>query len=78
MAILDEPNEMGTTETRTRLLLRTVRESLSLKLAVLGVAFVLLGMYLRTGVYAALFPIWGGGLVLIGVVSYVAIWRTRR
>jgi hypothetical protein len=55
-----------------------VRRSLSLKLAIAGLCFVLSGYYLQTGVYAALLPIWGAGLLLVGTVSYALVRRTRR
>ncbi|QLH76059.1 hypothetical protein HZS55_01505 [Halosimplex rubrum] len=56
----------------------TIRRSLSLKLAIAGLCFVLSGFLLQTGVYAALLPIWGIGLLSVGTVSYALIRRTRR
>lgn len=55
-----------------------VLRSLSLKLAITGLCFVLAGFQLRTGVYAALLPIWGTGLLSVGTVSYALVWRTRQ
>ncbi|QLH80470.1 hypothetical protein [Halosimplex pelagicum] len=55
-----------------------IRRSLSLKLALVGLGFVSLGYLLQTGVYAALLPIWGAGLLLVGTVSYALVWRTRQ
>lgn len=78
MATLDDPSSAALARDRVQAALLVLRNSLSIQIALLGVVFVVTGYVIQTGVMAALFPIWGGGLILIGVLSYVAIWRTRR
>ncbi|WP_135365048.1 hypothetical protein [Halosimplex halophilum] len=77
MAVPDANSSNRAVEATTAVV-GAVRRSLSLKLAIAGLCFVLSGFHLQTGVYAALLPIWGVGLLLVGTVGYALIWRTRR
>lgn len=65
--------------------LESIRESALLKLALLGVGFLLFAVFLQVvvvnpdnpglvGVWTALFPVWGTGLILVGVGGYLFIW----
>ncbi|QLG28833.1 hypothetical protein HUG10_15355 [Halorarum halophilum] len=58
--------------------LGTLRNSATLSLATLGLVLVVIGLLINTGVWAAIFVIWGTALVLFGVTTYSLIqWRRR-
>lgn len=52
--------------------------SLSLKLVLAGVVFVVFGSLVGNNVWAGLFPLWGFGLIILGSSLYTAIWYSRR
>jgi hypothetical protein len=52
--------------------------SLSLKLVLAGVGFVVFGALIGSNVWAGLFPLWGFGLIILGSSLYTAIWYSRR
>lgn len=56
---------------------RSVRRSLPRQFAVAGVGLVLAGYLLGKGVWAALLPIWGAGLLVLAACSYAVVLRIR-
>lgn len=61
--------------------LEAIRMSLLLKLVVIGISMIITAYLLggdTIGVWAALLPIWGGALMLIGGGLYAALWWTRQ
>lgn len=61
--------------------LETVRTSFLLQLAVVGLGMIVAAYLLGgdvIGVWAALLPIWGGSLVVIGGGLYAILWWIRR
>ncbi|SDR04464.1 hypothetical protein [Natronobacterium texcoconense] len=64
--------ETRTAETGTSIG-ETVLDSLSLKLAVTGLAMTAVGFVVHDGVIPAFMVIWGLALLVIGSVSYAAI-----
>lgn len=61
-----------------RAIANTVRQSALLLLALAGVIVIVFGYILQTGPWAAIFAIWGAGLVIVGVAGYTVIWLDRR
>lgn len=59
-------------------LVTLAKESFSVKLILTGILFILTGYVIQTGMWAALLPIWGGGLVLVGTGAITLIWLLRR
>ncbi|MDJ1433633.1 hypothetical protein [Halostagnicola sp. A-GB9-2] len=57
---------------------RTVLNSVTLTLAMVGVLLILIGFIMQTGVLAGLLPIWGAGLAFVGFTAYGLIWRSRK
>jgi len=57
--------------------LGAVREYLTLKLVVVGIVFVVAGALSGNSIWAGLLPLWGGGMILLGSVLFVAVWRIR-
>lgn len=58
--------------------LERFKNSFSLKLAAAGVALIVIGYILQTGVMAAVLAVWGGALVVFGVAMYAFIqWSLR-
>ncbi|MCU4742566.1 hypothetical protein OB955_21580 [Halobacteria archaeon AArc-m2/3/4] len=49
------------------------KNSFSLKLAAAGLALIVIGFILQTGVMAAVLAVWGGALVVIGIGMYAFI-----
>jgi len=56
----------------------TVRNSVLLTLALAGVVMFLAGAILQYGVLAAMFAIWGAGLILVGATGYTLLWYSRQ
>lgn len=50
----------------------------SLRIVCYGVALVLAGYALQTGVWAGMLPIWGAALILVGLSAYSLTWYTYR
>lgn len=61
----------------SRTVLETIANSLSVQLVLLGIAFVVAGYLKQFGPLAAMFAVWGAAFVLLGVASYLAVWKTR-
>ncbi|QLC34733.1 hypothetical protein EFA46_010715 (plasmid) [Halarchaeum sp. CBA1220] len=61
-----------------RSVLRTVRHSVLLLLAVVGLVEILLGYAINTGPWAAIVAVWGAGLVVVGVVGHTFVWWKRQ
>lgn len=57
--------------------LRIVANYFSLQLALAGAALVVAGFLLGTGVVAGMLPIWGAGLLLVGLTAFTITWTTR-
>lgn len=53
-------------------------DSIALKIATMGVVFIVLGFLSHPTIWSGLLPIWGVGLVLAGLGGYVAGWYIRR
>ncbi|MFC4987808.1 hypothetical protein [Saliphagus infecundisoli] len=58
--------------------LETVRNSFALKMALAGVAFILVGYVINTGVVPAILAIWGAALVVIGIGAFLFVRLSRR
>lgn len=56
---------------------RTVRRSLPFQFAAAGAGLLFAGYLLGTGVWAALLPIWGAGLLVLAACSYAVARRIR-
>ncbi|ELY92197.1 hypothetical protein [Natrialba taiwanensis] len=56
----------------------SLRNSILLKLALLGGLLIALGALINEGVWAAVITVWGAGLVLAGLGFYGFIWWRRR
>lgn len=52
---------------------RTISDSLSLKLALVGIVLVILGLLVQDGAIPAFMVIWGTAFFLMGAVSYIII-----
>lgn len=65
------------TDGLVRGVVESVFSSLSIQLFLLGIVFIVAGYLKQIGPLAAMLSIWGGALVIIGVVSYVMVWNTR-
>jgi len=57
--------------------LRAFWEHLTLKLVVVGIVLVAAGALSGNSIWAGLLPLWGGGLILLGTVLFVVVWRIR-
>lgn len=55
-----------------------IRGSILLQLATAGVLLIVLGAIMNNGVWAAIFPIWGAGLGIVGLSCYGFIWWQRQ
>ncbi|WP_114575915.1 hypothetical protein [Saliphagus sp. LR7] len=58
--------------------LETVRNSFALKMALAGVAFILVGYVINTGVVPAMLAVWGTALVVIGLGAFLFVRLSRR
>lgn len=56
----------------------TVRNSVLLMMALAGALLVLFGYVINVGVWAAIYAVWGTGLMLVGLSGYAIIWWKRR
>ncbi|RDI69856.1 hypothetical protein [Halopelagius longus] len=56
----------------------TIRNSVTLTIAVMGLLFFLGGYLINTGIWAAMLAVWGTALFLFGVTTYGIIWWQRR
>lgn len=55
-----------------------LRNSATLSLATFGLLLAVIGFVINTGVWPAIFVVWGTALVLFGVTAYGFIqWRRR-
>ena len=67
-------------------LLNKIQESVSLKVAVSGVLSVFAGYIVQfvdvswtnTGVWSAVFAVWGAALLILGTTAYAFIWLSYR
>lgn len=57
--------------------LESLRNSVLLKIATMGIVLLALGAILSEGVWAAIFAVWGIGLMLVGFGFYGLIWWRR-
>ncbi|MEY7848384.1 hypothetical protein AB7C87_04180 [Natrarchaeobius sp. A-rgal3] len=57
---------------------RTVLSSVTLTTASAGAILIFVGFLLQEGVLAALLPIWGAGLMIVGLSAYLLIWWSRQ
>lgn len=55
-----------------------IYDSILLQLATVGAVLIVLGAIMNVGVWAAIFPVWGAGLVLVGLSCYGFIWWQRQ
>ena len=55
-------------------LLDSIFESVSLLVALIGFAFIVIAYILQTGAWAAILPVWGTALLILGIGSYGLTW----
>lgn len=72
---VSSPSDRSTTK-RIRSSVSAVWGRVSLKVAAVGVAFILTGYVLRSGVWAGLLPIWGVALLAVGLGLFGLTRRT--
>lgn len=81
-AVNSGPNNLSSPVAAT---IEAIRDSALLKLAVTGVSLIAFAVVLQAlvvnpadpglvGVWTALIPVWGVGLVLVGVGGYLFVW----
>lgn len=63
---------------RGRSVFGTIRNSVTLVIALFGIAVFLLGFLINTGIWAAMLAVWGTALFLFGMTAYTVIWWQRR
>lgn len=73
-----ESTEQTESASRQWGVLGTIRHSVLLMLAVAGALLILVGYIIHVGVWAAVYAIWGGALVIVGLVGYSFVWWTRQ
>jgi lipopolysaccharide export LptBFGC system permease protein LptF len=67
-------------------LLNKIQESVSLKVAVSGILSVFAGYIVQfvdiswtdTGVWSAVFAVWGAALLILGITAYAFVWWSYR
>lgn len=59
-------------------ILRAVWGRLTVKLILTGIVFVLAGYNAGSSIWAGILPLWGTGLIILGTVFHIVIWRIRR
>lgn len=55
-----------------------LRSSFALKIALAGVAFIVVGFVINTGVVPAMLAIWGTALVVIGIAAFLFTRLSQR
>lgn len=55
-----------------------VRSSFALKMALTGLAFIVVGYVINTGVVPAMLAVWGAALVVIGLGAFLFVRLSRR
>lgn len=63
---------------RGRGVVGTIRNSVLLMIALFGIVLFVLGFLINTGIWAAMFAVWGTALFLFGVTGYTVVWWQRR
>lgn len=77
MGAMDHESKQRAGPPAYRRVLDALRSSALLSLAAGGVLFVLIGYLIQTGVWAAIFAVWGAGMIGIGLVGYGLLWARR-
>ncbi|ADB63241.1 hypothetical protein Htur_4430 (plasmid) [Haloterrigena turkmenica DSM 5511] len=88
MGSTQRANDPETTSQSRDSILEPLFDSLLLKIAAAGAALVALGAILNgvtlggegelMGLWAAIFAVWGSGLILVGLGLYSFVWWRRR
>ncbi|WP_224450349.1 hypothetical protein [Haloprofundus salilacus] len=78
MSSVGQPSVADEQTNRLMGALATVRNSVTLSIAVFGVFLFLLGFAINQGVWAAIFALWGTALTLFGLTAFTIIWWQRR
>ncbi|WP_227778216.1 hypothetical protein [Haladaptatus pallidirubidus] len=77
MSSVQETSETGDRSNPAIELFATIRNSVTLTIALLGVILFVAGFIINTGVWAAIYAVWGTALFLFGVTAYAIIWWQR-
>ncbi|RKD89207.1 hypothetical protein [Halopiger aswanensis] len=51
-----------------------IQNSVSLVILAMGVLLLLTGFIIQTGVWAAIFAVWGTALTIVGATAYAIVW----
>lgn len=78
MSSVQRTGETNDGTSRPMELFSTIRNSVTLSLAALGIIIFVVGFLINTGIWAAMFATWGAALFLGGVTGYTFIWWQRR
>ena len=77
MSSVQETND-SVTYSRQSGILATVRNSVLLTVALIGLLELVVAYAIHTGVWAAILAVWGSGLIIVGLVGYTFVWWKRR
>ncbi|SFL44456.1 hypothetical protein SAMN04487950_3776 [Halogranum rubrum] len=78
MSSVQETSEANKWVTRRQGVIGTITHSVTLCIALFGLVLFLAGFAMQTGVWAAIFAVWGTALVLFGATVYTLLWLQRR
>lgn len=78
MSSVQKTGETDDQSTDRMELFGTIRNSVTLSIATLGIFLFLVGFLINTGIWAAMYAVWGAALFVVGVTGYTFIWWQRR
>lgn len=78
MSSVQKTGETNDGTSRPMELFVTVKNSVTLCLATLGIILFVAGFLINTGIWAAMYAVWGAALFFAGVIGYTFIWWQRR